>query len=86
MHVISPVVAADPNNPPKSLDTTNALYWLGFVISADQMLTANVRIIDQKMIPHLPKRLESGDQMSGPMANPAMAAEICIPLVCYWYC
>jgi hypothetical protein len=60
------VVAADPNRPPNNLDTTKTLYWLDFVISADQMLTTSVRIMDQKMIPTFSEAFGDGrpDQWS----------------------
>lgn len=71
------MVGAEPNRPPKSRATTKALYWCGLVISADQILTQSVRIMDQKILAHLPNRLDKGDHSMGPSASPAMAAEIC---------
>ena len=71
------MVGAEPNRPPKSRETTKALYWCGLVISADQILTQSVRTMDQKIHAHLPNRLDRGDHSMGPNASPAMAAEIC---------
>jgi hypothetical protein len=72
-----PVVDAEPKRPPKSRDMTKELYWFDLVISADQTLMQSVRIMDQKIAAHLPKRLDKGDHSMGPIASPAMAAEIC---------